>query len=49
MIKTTGRVFEVLEYLREVRRHVTAREMSEQLGCPLSSAQVLMKSLATLG
>ena len=49
MIKTAGRVFEVLEYLREVRRHVTVREVSEQLGYPLSSAQVLMKSLATLG
>lgn len=49
MIKTAGRVFEVLEYLREVRRHVTVREVSEHLGYPLSSAQVLMKSISTLG
>lgn len=49
VIKTAGRVFEVLEYLREVRRQVTVREVSERLGYPLSSAQVLMKSLATLG
>ena len=49
VIKTAGRVFEVLEYLRAVRRQVTVRELSEQLGYPLSSTQVLMKSLATLG
>ena len=49
VIKTAGRVFEVLEYLREVRRQVTVREVSERLGYPLSSTQVLMKSLATLG
>ncbi|MEN9313716.1 MAG: hypothetical protein RIS35_109 [Pseudomonadota bacterium] len=49
VIKTAGRVFEVLEYLREVRRQVTVREVSERLGYPLSSTQVLMKSIATLG
>lgn len=49
VIKTAGRVFEVLEYLREVRRHVTVREVSDRLGYPLSSTQVLLKSIATLG
>lgn len=49
VIKTAGRVFEVLEYLREVRRPVTVREISEKLAYPLSSAQVLLKSIATLG
>lgn len=49
VIKTAGRVFEVLEYLREVRRPVTVREISERLSYPLSSAQVLLKSIATLG
>lgn len=49
VIKTAGRVFEVLEYLREVRRYVSVREVAEQLGYPLSSTQVLMKSIATLG
>jgi DNA-binding IclR family transcriptional regulator len=49
VIKTAGRVFQVLEYLREVKRPITVREISEQLGYPLSSAQVLLKSIATLG
>ena len=49
VIKTAGRVFQVLEYLSEVRRPVTVREISERLGYPLSSAQVLLKSIATLG
>ena len=49
VIKTAGRVFQVLEYLREVRRSVTVREISERLGYPLSSAQALLKSMATLG
>jgi len=49
VIKTAGRVFQVLEYLGEVRRPVTVREISERLGYPLSSAQVLLKSIATLG
>jgi len=39
----------VLEYMGEVRRPVTVREISERLGYPLSSAQVLLKSMATLG
>ncbi|GAA5236795.1 IclR family transcriptional regulator [Verticiella sediminum] len=42
-------MFEVLEYMREVRRHITVREASEKLGYPLSSALVLLKSMATLG
>lgn len=49
VIKTAGRVFQVLEYLRDVRRPVTVREISERLGYPLSSTQVLLKSIATLG
>ena len=49
VIKTAGRVFQVLEYLRDVRRSVTVREISERLGYPLSSAQALLKSMATLG
>ena len=49
VIKTAGRVFEVLEYMRDVRRLVTVREISEKLQYPLSSAQVLLKSIAQLG
>lgn len=49
VIKTAGRVFEVLEYMREVRRQVTVRELSERFGYPLSSTLVLLKSMVTLG
>jgi DNA-binding IclR family transcriptional regulator len=49
VIKTAGRVFEVLEYMREQRRAVTAREVSERLGYPRSSSLVLLKSMAALG
>jgi IclR family acetate operon transcriptional repressor len=49
VIKTAGRVFEVLEYMREQRRGVTAREVSERLGYPRSSSLVLLKSMAALG
>ncbi|MCL1961822.1 MAG: helix-turn-helix domain-containing protein [Desulfovibrionaceae bacterium] len=49
VIKTAGRVFQVLEYLREMRRPVTVREISQRLGYPLSSAQALLKSMAALG
>lgn len=49
VIKTAGRVFDVFEYMREVRRAVTVREIAEHFDYPLSSVQVLMKSLSTLG
>ncbi len=49
VIKTAGRVFEVLEYMREVRRQVTVRELAERFGYPLSSTLVLLKSMVTLG
>ena len=49
VIKTAGRVFEVLEHMRRVRRYITVREVSEELGYPLSSSQVLLKSIAQLG
>lgn len=49
VIKTAGRVFELLEYMREKRRPMTVREVSESLGYPKSSTLVLMKSMATLG
>ena len=49
VIKTAGRVFDVFEYMREVRRAVTVREIAEHFGYPLSSVQVLMKSISTLG
>lgn len=49
VVKTAGRVFEVLEYFREVQAPLSVREISEQFGYPLSSTSVLIKSLATLG
>lgn len=49
VIKTAGRVFDVLEYMREVRRPITVREIAEHFQYPLSSIQVLLKSISTLG
>lgn len=49
VIKTAGRVFEVLEYFREKRGPISVRAVSEHFGYPLSSTSVLMKSIATLG
>lgn len=49
VIKTAGRVFEVLEYFREMRKPLAVRDVSEHLGYPLSSTAVLLKSIATLG
>jgi DNA-binding IclR family transcriptional regulator len=49
VVKTAGRVFEILEYFREVRTPLSVREIAERFGYPFSSASVLVKSLATLG
>lgn len=49
VIKTARRVFEVLEYFRDVRRPLAVREVSAHCRYPLSSTAVLLKSMATLG
>lgn len=49
VIKTAGRVFEILEYFREVRKPLSVRDISEHFNYPLSSTSVLVKSIATLG
>lgn len=49
VIKTAGRVFEILEYFREVRKPLSVRDISEHFDYPLSSTSVLLKSIATLG
>jgi DNA-binding IclR family transcriptional regulator len=49
VIKTAGRVFEVLEYFRDVRRPLAVREIAAHCRYPLSSTAVLLKSMATLG
>jgi DNA-binding IclR family transcriptional regulator len=49
VIKTAGRVFEVLEYFRDVRRPLSVREVADHCRYPLSSTAVLLKSMMTLG
>lgn len=49
VIKTAGRVFEILEYFREVRKPLSVRDIAERFDYPLSSTAVLVKSMATLG
>jgi DNA-binding IclR family transcriptional regulator len=49
VVKTAGRVFEILEYFREVRGPLSVREIAEHFGYPFSSTSVLVKSIATLG
>lgn len=49
VIKTAGRMFEVLEYFREVQRPLSVRDIAEHFSYPLSSTSVLMRSFATLG
>jgi DNA-binding IclR family transcriptional regulator len=49
VIKTAGRVFEILEHFREVRKPLSVRDISEHFDYPLSSTSVLVKSMATLG
>jgi DNA-binding IclR family transcriptional regulator len=49
VIKTAGRVFEVLEYFAECKRPLSVREISIRFRYPLSSTAVLLKSVAELG
>ena len=49
VIKSAGRVFEVLELFRRARRQLTAAEVGAALGYPKSSTNALLKSLVTLG
>ena len=49
VISVTGRVFEVLEFFREMRRPLSVREIAERFDYPLSSTSVLIKSIAELG
>lgn len=49
VIKSAERVFEVLEYFRDVQRPLAVREIAEHCRYPLSSTAVLLKSMATLG
>lgn len=47
--RTAARVFEVMDYFREVRRPSSIREIAEKLNYPASSASVVVKTMANLG
>ena len=49
VIKTAGRIFEVLEYFDEQRRPLGLVELVERFGYPQSSMAALLKSLVVLG
>lgn len=49
VVKSAGRVFEVLELFRRARRQLTAAEIGQVLGYPKSSTNALLKSLVALG
>lgn len=49
VVKSAGRVFEVLELFRQSKRSLSIREVADRCRYPASSTAVLMKSMATLG
>lgn len=49
VVKSAGRVFEVLELFRRARRQLSAAEIGHVLGYPKSSTNALLKSLVALG
>ncbi len=49
VIKSAGRVLQVLEYFDEVKRPLAVSEIAEHHGWPHSSTSALMSSLVTLG
>lgn len=49
VVKSAGRVLQILELFDDMQRDLSIVEVAETLGCPQSSANVLMKSLVALG
>jgi DNA-binding IclR family transcriptional regulator len=49
VVKSVGRVFEVLEAFNEVRRPMLAIEIAKRLSYPASSTAALLKSMVKLG
>lgn len=49
VIKSVGRIFEILELFDRERRPLAAKEISKELGYPLMSAHQLLKSMYQLG
>lgn len=49
VVKSAGRVLEILEFFDEVRREAQVAEIAMRLGYPQSSTSLLLKSLTQLG
>jgi DNA-binding IclR family transcriptional regulator len=49
MVKSAGRVLEILEYFDDIQRQSTVMEIAESLGYPQSSTSALLRSLVALG
>jgi DNA-binding IclR family transcriptional regulator len=49
VVKSAGRVLEILEFFDEIRREATEAEIASKLAYPQSSTSALLKSLVQLG
>jgi DNA-binding IclR family transcriptional regulator len=49
LVKSAGRVLQILELFDEIQREARVSEIAERLGFPQSSTSVLLKSLVRLG
>lgn len=49
LVKSAGRVLEILEYFDDLQRHSTVMEIADALGYPQSSTSALLRSLVTMG
>lgn len=49
VVKSAGRVLQILEYFDETQRHANVVEIAEMLNLPQSSTSALLRSLVTMG
>jgi DNA-binding IclR family transcriptional regulator len=49
VVKSAGRVLELLEFFDEIKRPATVMEVARALGCPQSSTSALLGSMVALG
>jgi len=49
LVKSAGRVLEILEYFDDLQRQSTVMEIADALGYPQSSTSALLRSLVTMG
>src|SRR5690349_21704846 len=49
VVKSAGRVLEILEFFDEIRREASEAEIAHKLAYPQSSTSALLKSLTRLG